>query len=90
MDSFLKSLFSCIAPVISFCWMVYCLCCVIVPFNVLLAFIPFYIVLYYYRKEIMRQVKLGFAHDRVREISEERMQLALDGIERDRKKNKPL
>ena len=90
MDSFLKTLFSCIAPVISFCWMVYCFTCVDMPWKVIFGLAPLYITFYYYLKEWHRATKLGFAHERPREISLERMQLALEVIERDRKKNKQI
>lgn len=76
--------------IVSLCYILLALVFVPCPWNYLAAPLPAYIVFLYDLKDEQRQIRLGFAHDRVREIPQERMERALDDIERDRKKTRPL
>ena len=83
--SFLETLFACIAPVIGFCWPFFWLIFVPFPFNVAVAGAPFFIALYFFRKQIQRFLKIGYANECVREISQERVDKALEELAKTRK-----
>lgn len=56
--------------------------------NYLVASIPVFAAGFFWLREMRRQQTLGFVYDRVREISEERMQASLEEIENERKKDR--
>jgi len=66
------------------------LICTPYPANYAAFLIPWVPAFIAFIKEQQRQIRLGFAHERVREIPEEQMAQALDYIERQMKKTKKL
>jgi hypothetical protein len=60
------------------------------PFNYALMWLPYSYAFHQALKELGRQIKLGYVHDRAREIPQEQMDEALDYVERERRKTRPL
>jgi hypothetical protein len=87
---FLQTLAIPVLFVLAFCYMLLSLCIVAFPLNYATASLPFWVVFSFWLGEMHRRQRLGFVHERVREISEERMRFALEEIEKKRNKNKPL
>jgi len=87
---FLQTLAVPVLFVLAYCYMLLSLSIVAFPLNYATASLPFWIVFSFWLKEMRRRQRLGFVHERVREIPEERMRLALDEIEKERSKSKPL
>ncbi len=87
---FLLTLAAPVLLVLAFCYMLLSLSVVAFPLNYASASLPFWIVFGFWLREMRRRQRLGFVHERVREIPEEQMRLALEEIEKERKKSKPL
>lgn len=87
---FLKTLSAPIFIVVAFCHTMLSLVLVPMPLKYPVASIPFDIAFYYWCKEMYRRRKLGFVHERVREIPQERIDKALEEIEQERAKTRQL
>lgn len=87
---FLQTLAVPVLSVLAFCYILLSLCVVAFPLNYASASLPFWIVFSFWLREMRRRQRLGFAHERVREIPEEQMRFALEELEKERSKSKPL
>jgi hypothetical protein len=90
-DGFAKTLFFCIFVVLGLLWCMLCLGCV-EPLWLKAVSAPgfVYVAVFWKWQDVKRFNLLGFAHERVREISEEEMKQAMDEVESWRKKNRSV
>lgn len=86
-ESFLKTLFHLIYGILSTCWLLLALFCLNLPYplNLMVALAPLYAVFIAWAKQMLRFIRLGFVHDRIREISQEEMDEAMRELAKNRK-----
>ena len=94
-EAFFVSIAPALALILAWCYMLLALALIKpVPLNYIGATLPVAIAYYLWRREMIRKERLGFAHDRIREIpllrQEEALKEYIERVEKERKKTKPL